>query len=652
MRQFAEEEIRLPPGGPHGNKPFRCARQPYTGLLLALLDDPTWTRAALCGPTQSGKTLAAFIIPTLYALFELRERVVCGIPNLEMAGDKWREDILPVIMASRYRNLLPLTGTGSRSGGAGFSRGAIQFRNGASLRFMAGGGGDKQRAAYTARFTITTEVNDLDKIGGKSDEADKQTQIEGRSRSFGSRARNIMECTPTTEEGRITREIRAGTNTRIAMPCTHCGEYVTPGRQHIVGWQDAATELEARDAASWACPACAQTWTEQQRHQSALASVAVHEGQTVGRDGVVRGEPKRTRTLGFQWSAADNFFTAPGDIAIDLWRHANLQAQGLEHQASIENRKLQQFIFAEPSDDPSVAEDKLDRAVLLSRVGDNPPQNALPDDTTHLAIGADVGKRQIHWVLGAGTARRSVVLVGYGITEVAGDDMPLDTAIPAALAEIRETVRDLPTFHAGELWAPDAAVVDAGFEADAVYAAVRRFNAEHRSDPASQPTGWYAAKGVESTKYRQPKRNTPSVRMIGEGWHMDTLPNRRGFLVLHDVDSAKADIHQRLTVPVEQDGSVSFFTPARKRQHVRLVSHLTAEHRRDEFKEGRGWKTRYYVDSRDNHFLDATVLMRLGLLIKGFRFDPKSEPVNTPRPHRRATRPVSRPGGRGFLPGR
>ena len=32
-----------------------------------------------------------------------------------MAKDKWREDILPVIEASRYRDLLPRQGGGSRA---------------------------------------------------------------------------------------------------------------------------------------------------------------------------------------------------------------------------------------------------------------------------------------------------------------------------------------------------------------------------------------------------------------------------------------------------------------------------------------------------------------------------------------------------------
>ena len=41
--------------------------------------------------------------------FRLGETVICGLPDMDMAADKWREDILPAIERSRYRDLLPVT---------------------------------------------------------------------------------------------------------------------------------------------------------------------------------------------------------------------------------------------------------------------------------------------------------------------------------------------------------------------------------------------------------------------------------------------------------------------------------------------------------------------------------------------------------------
>ncbi len=106
MRQFAEAEIVIP-DGPFAGRRFRCSRQPYTGLWFDAVDSGHWSRYVATGPTQSGKTLSCFVIPLLYHLFEIGETVICGLPDMDMAADKWREDILPAIEQSRYRDLLP-----------------------------------------------------------------------------------------------------------------------------------------------------------------------------------------------------------------------------------------------------------------------------------------------------------------------------------------------------------------------------------------------------------------------------------------------------------------------------------------------------------------------------------------------------------------
>lgn len=88
MRDFAEQEIIIPEG-PHAGRRFRCSRQPYTKLWFDEVDSSRWMRCVATGPTQSGKTLSCFVIPLLYHLFELSETVICGLPDMDMAADKW-----------------------------------------------------------------------------------------------------------------------------------------------------------------------------------------------------------------------------------------------------------------------------------------------------------------------------------------------------------------------------------------------------------------------------------------------------------------------------------------------------------------------------------------------------------------------------------
>jgi hypothetical protein len=123
---------------------------------------------------------------------------------MAMAADKWREDMLPVLEATRYRNLLPRRGGGSRGGRVE----TILFLNGATLKFMSGGVSDKSRAGFTSRVVVITETDGLDETGGSSREADKVTQLEARTRASGSRKRIY---TVSTEDGRAWREYQQGT---------------------------------------------------------------------------------------------------------------------------------------------------------------------------------------------------------------------------------------------------------------------------------------------------------------------------------------------------------------------------------------------------------------------------------------------------------
>jgi len=187
VREFAEQELIIP-NGPHAGERFRCSRQPYSGLLFDAVDSGKFNNITGTGPTQSGKTLNMLLVFLLYHLFEVGENVIFGVPTMDVANDKWREDIVPLIESSGFAHLLPDKGEGSRGGKL---ENAVTFKNGATLKFMTGGSGgkrgDKKRAAYTARVLVITETDGFDERGTGSDEADKISQLEGRVLSYGSK---------------------------------------------------------------------------------------------------------------------------------------------------------------------------------------------------------------------------------------------------------------------------------------------------------------------------------------------------------------------------------------------------------------------------------------------------------------------------------
>ena len=164
---------------------------------------------------------------------------------------------------------------------------------------MSGGGGDKSRAGATARVIVVTETDGFDVTSKKSREASKIKQIEGRKRAY-KNWRIYKECTVSTSKGHTWKRYNDGTASRIVVPCVHCGEKVTPEREHLRGWQEAETESESLTLSHFCCPACGKAWTEQERLEAVLLSELIHKGQTIDAGGTIHGDLPATRTLGFR----------------------------------------------------------------------------------------------------------------------------------------------------------------------------------------------------------------------------------------------------------------------------------------------------------------------------------------------------------------
>jgi len=170
---------------------------------------------------------------------------------------------------------MPRQGGGSRGGRVE----SIQFTNGATLKFMSGGGGDKSRAGFTSRVVVITETDGMDQPGTTSRESDKITQLEARTRAYGSRKRVYMECTVSTEQGRTWREYQEGTASRIVLPCPDCKAWVSPEREHLSGWQGADSQAGAAKTGAFTCPTCGVSWSSEQR---VAANAAVNKARLGG----------------------------------------------------------------------------------------------------------------------------------------------------------------------------------------------------------------------------------------------------------------------------------------------------------------------------------------------------------------------------------
>ena len=626
MRQFAEQQIVLP-DGPHRGSRFRVSRQPFSGLLLDAIDSGRWPTIAITGPSQTGKSLLGYVIPTMFHLFEMKENVVCGVTDMAMAADKWAQDFLPAIEASSYRDLLPRSGSGSRGGR---TVEMIQFRHGPILKFMSSGGSDKSRAGFTSRVLALTETDGMDTARAASREADPIEQMMARLRSYGDSARVYKECTVSIERGHIWQAYTGGTASRIALPCPHCAAWVTPEREQLTGWQDAADEIVAAAEASLACPDCGATWCEAQRIDANRAGILVHRGQEITPEGRLVGDLPRTRTLGFRWTAANNLLAPIGVAGVDEWKAArSVNVDSAE-------RKLRQFVWAVPTEPDDQEVVSLTVQGITERQGPT-PQGLVPDWADVVTLGIDEGQHLFHWVLLAGDLERQrhIQIVDYGVQEVHSRQYQLDTALDMAIAEMTDfaDVRGWPRAGNNNPVHPDLTWWDAGWMPIPTY--------RHcKGNPRHWPTKGQGLGQYGGARYHQPKTTGATTIAIYDGFHLAKIEHAEfGSTQIYELDAnlSKSRVHDRLGMPTDQPGAMLLPSVPRAVEHLSFAHHLMAE----QLVEVDGVQVFQPTPgmAKRNHWLDACGLALAAMM----RRWSQPKPMQRRRSFPRITTPDGRP---------
>jgi phage terminase large subunit GpA-like protein len=635
-RQFLEEEF-VPYDGPHKGDPFRVANQPALGPLIDAVDDDRWREIVITGPSQSGKTLVGFVGPTAYHLAEQCETVIVGVPDLNMGRDKWKIDLEPSFRNSpTLCEMLPRSGAGSAGGAVDD---LVELGNGTRLKMMSPGGNDQRRAGYTGRVMAVTELAGFNRRASTSSEAGPIKQIEARLRGFERAAqRKYLEGTLTIED-----EMPASLATDAAVallrcPCPYCAALIHPEREHLVGWEGAATALEAAEAARFACPECGRLIDEPQRRTAVAQTVMLFDGP----DGLTPRPPANIDRLYYRWSSWDNVLVPLGDVAAQEWEAARLD-EGTDERDEAE-RELCQFAWAIPYRPPATDATHLTAHYVRQRRERATPRNVCPDDTEWLTLGVDLGKRNGHYVLIAWRSGGRAVVIDYDLftvpTASGPNDPGLDVrpAIITALWSLHDKLAAGAPLRSGGVKQLDRAFVDAGYEGPAVYEFMRQAAAAAGSPPTPM-SRWLPVLGLgtgqhEQRRYAQPKQRTTNVRVIGERYNLARHKPERCWVVELDADHWKGWLHDRLATPAGQRGALELFDGS-EHTHREFARHLTAERAVMKPIPGVGLR-RVWVNERRaaNHFLDALNYGSVAGHLAGFSvvFDEQERPAAVERP--------------------
>ena len=571
------------------------------------MDQMGYRRFAITGCVQSGKTLTAVVIPLLWHLFHRRETCIYGIPSMDLAGDKWREEIVPVIEASPdLRKYIPKRGQGSKGG----TPSTINFRNGTTLKFMSAHGRDDKRSAFTAPVVLKTEVDRYDEAGTASREADPARQMDARTESFGSEAWIYEECTTTTELGRINVQFHRGTQTELYVPCPKCRDFFLPGRESLVDWKEGGNDIEASRNARFLCPHCEHKIDDAERMESLNEMVPLSAGQQL-QDGEIVGDEPLTDILSMRWNAYHNKFWSIPHIA-----KAEYTADHAVHFES-EEKARRQFAWALPAapEEFDVTPLSIDQILRLStKTG----RGMVPEGYDKISVGCDLRKRQLHYVVGAWNERGQCQIIEASIIPVDSDRVGVQPALLQALRTLREMCEaGFAGKQCGWVW------IDAGYKPEVVRAFCKESLAMKINRYLASFGRGASQQGRDPKSYNHPSKKTGDIRLVGDEYHVRYHQKHLTHAAFVNSDSWKTFLHEGLSAPEAAPGAIRLFDPVTEEDHKTLrtwARQVTTERATTVVKPGKGPVVVWVRDGvKTNHFLDASYLMCAAAHLTGVR---------------------------------
>jgi phage terminase large subunit GpA-like protein len=387
---------------------------------------------------------------------------------------------------------------------------------------------------------------------------------------------------------------------------------VTPEREHLSGWQEAVSVVEAGRQAMLHCPGCGAAWSESQRIEANRQGRLLHRGQEIDAQGVIQGEPPGTHTLGFRFSATNNLLLSMSRVAEEEWQAPRTT------EPELAEKKLRQFYWSLPSLGEAITLSELDVQRIIARSIDL-PRGRVPADAAAITVGIDIGKWLCHWLALAWRPGATPHVLEYGKLEVPSQTMAEELAILTALRRFRDEIAapGWPALAGGLQVIPRLVLVDSGHWESVVV-----------SFCAESGAGYLPAKGfgVQQLGRRAIQQEPGYERLRQPGGHV---------LVEINADHWKSYVHARLQTPVNQPGGLTLFHGSSP-EHLTLARHLTAEKQVEEFIAGRGLVSRWEALSRNNHFLDALALA----CVAGHGLGQRMLQIVPPPPNAAATEPT------------
>jgi phage terminase large subunit GpA-like protein len=299
MPEWCSSNIRLPSEVSSNPGKYDLRRFPFWREPLECVDDPQVEKISIMAGTQLGKTTLLEVI--LAALTRLSPApAMLGAPDRDACRELRDKFYRLAESTPAVASLLP----------PAWRRNDQWIDFGGMICHLAWSGNRQRLSGKACKYVFCTEV---DRWRQSPHEGQTQQLIQERVKSF-HRSLIINESTPTDETSAIADLYDSSDMRRYFVPCPACGHYqelrffvhkegVFAGNGGVAGYQtpDGAwlTHDQAREQAYYLCERGCRIESHEKPGMVANGRW-VPKGQTVGKDGKLKGEPERSpRHAGF-----------------------------------------------------------------------------------------------------------------------------------------------------------------------------------------------------------------------------------------------------------------------------------------------------------------------------------------------------------------
>jgi hypothetical protein len=384
----------------------------------AILDaiDGGWTRIAIAGPLQSGKTLAGVNIPVAWCLSELRQPCLIAGPRVDEAAMAWRDKTRPLLVDSGFDWVLPDEGSGSKAG----TPDCITASTGARLYLRSGGGANEAgQSAVTVRLAVVTEVDSIAlsarrtrRAPGEGDPGRRKIDLfEGRIAAYGHAGRLILESTVKLDHGSLILDlVDEGTGGRLYHPCPHCGAWYLRESDQL-RYDDTSAET-ASATATIVCPINGCIIDAESAAESARTAVVAHRGQVV-EAGRVSGPMPPSATWSIRYTSLDVWRRPLGWLAAREWSAKRaLETRG-DHEPMRQYVRDHQ-VRGYQSTDHDDRRLRIQPIAVASRSACGTHARRAAPWRGLATIGVDMQERELWWMALVSTGDRAAV-IDYGV---------------------------------------------------------------------------------------------------------------------------------------------------------------------------------------------------------------------------------------------